>query len=110
MDSKIKLWEVYNRRRLIQTFSGHKQAVRDVSFNNEGTQFLSASYDRSALQSFRQLVWGYQSWQCSEFLALLPECALFASSLIPSLAQILKFFPMTKERHFLDAFSHVASL
>ena len=46
MDSKIKLWEVYNRRRLVQTFSGHKQAVRDVSFNNDGTQFLSASYDR----------------------------------------------------------------
>ena len=46
MDSKIKIWEVYNRRRLVQTYSGHKQAVRDVSFNNEGTQFLSASYDR----------------------------------------------------------------
>ncbi|XP_071502742.1 pre-mRNA-processing factor 17-like [Diadema antillarum] len=46
MDSKIKLWEVYNQRRLIRTFSGHKQAVRDICFNNEGTKFLSAGYDR----------------------------------------------------------------
>jgi len=25
---------------------GHKQAIRDVNFNNAGDQFLSASYDR----------------------------------------------------------------
>lgn len=28
------------------TYSGHLQGVRDISFNNSGTQFLSASYDR----------------------------------------------------------------
>ena len=26
--------------------SGHNKAVRDISFNNTGTQFLSAGYDR----------------------------------------------------------------
>ena len=26
--------------------SGHSKAVRDISFNNPGTQFLSAGYDR----------------------------------------------------------------
>jgi hypothetical protein len=26
---------------------GHKQAIRDVNFNNAGDQFLSASYDRN---------------------------------------------------------------
>ena len=37
---------------LVNTYScsvsptGHGKAVRDVSFNNAGTQFLSASYDR----------------------------------------------------------------
>jgi pre-mRNA-processing factor 17 len=46
LDSKIKLWEVYNKRRMVQTYAGHKQAVRDVCFNNDGTKFLSASYDR----------------------------------------------------------------
>ncbi|XP_042634276.1 pre-mRNA-processing factor 17-like [Cyprinus carpio] len=46
MDCKIKLWEVYNDRRCVRTFIGHSKAVRDVSFNNSGTQFLSAAYDR----------------------------------------------------------------
>ncbi|KAL7056541.1 hypothetical protein AAHC03_021185 [Spirometra sp. Aus1] len=46
MDSRIKLWELYNERRLIRTYMGHRQAVRDITFNTAGTQFLSASYDR----------------------------------------------------------------
>ena len=27
-------------------FLGHSKAVRDISFNNSGAQFLSAAYDR----------------------------------------------------------------
>jgi hypothetical protein len=38
----FQLWEVYNERRCIRTYYGHRQAVRDVCFNNVGTQFLSA--------------------------------------------------------------------
>ena len=46
MDSKIKLWELYGKRRCIRTYSGHAKAVRDIVFSNDGTKFLSASYDR----------------------------------------------------------------
>ncbi|XP_055716108.1 pre-mRNA-processing factor 17 [Phlebotomus papatasi] len=46
MDTRVKLWEVYGERRCVQTYSGHRQAVRDICFNNKGTQFLSAAYDR----------------------------------------------------------------
>ncbi|CAI5437401.1 unnamed protein product [Caenorhabditis angaria] len=46
MDTKIKLWEVYDRQRAVRTYSGHKMPVREVAFNNDGTQFLSASFDR----------------------------------------------------------------
>ena len=46
---KVKLWEVYNKRRCIRTYMGHKQAIRDVNFNNAGDQFLSASYDRCTI-------------------------------------------------------------
>ncbi|XP_075148681.1 pre-mRNA-processing factor 17 [Haematobia irritans] len=46
MDCRVKLWEVYGERRCIRTFNGHRQAIKDVAWNNRGTQFLSASYDR----------------------------------------------------------------
>jgi pre-mRNA-processing factor 17 len=46
MDSKLKLWEVYHERRCIRTYLGHRQAVRDACFNNDGSQFLSAGFDR----------------------------------------------------------------
>lgn len=46
MDCRIKLWEVYNQRRCIRTYYGHRQAVRDINFNNSGKVFLSAGYDR----------------------------------------------------------------
>ncbi|XP_045551853.1 pre-mRNA-processing factor 17 [Salmo salar] len=46
MDCKVKLWEVYNERRCIRTFIGHSKAVRDICFNNTGSQYMSAAYDR----------------------------------------------------------------
>ncbi|XP_044756391.1 pre-mRNA-processing factor 17 [Coccinella septempunctata] len=46
MDCRIKLWEVYNERRCIRTYYGHRQAVRDINFNNSGKHFLSAAFDR----------------------------------------------------------------
>ncbi|ENN71276.1 pre-mRNA-processing factor 17 [Dendroctonus ponderosae] len=46
MDCKIKIWEVYKERRCVRTYYGHRQAVRDINFNNNGNQFLSAGYDR----------------------------------------------------------------
>ncbi|XP_034244403.1 pre-mRNA-processing factor 17 [Thrips palmi] len=46
MDCRVKIWEVYNDRRCVRTYYGHRQAVRDIAFNNTGTHFLSAAYDR----------------------------------------------------------------
>ncbi|KAI6241236.1 Pre-mRNA splicing factor [Aphelenchoides fujianensis] len=45
MDCKVKLWEVYGNHKLIRTYVGHKMPVRDVAFNNDGTEFLTASFD-----------------------------------------------------------------
>ncbi|KAI1722449.1 WD domain, g-beta repeat domain-containing protein [Ditylenchus destructor] len=46
MDSKVKLWEVYGNRKLVRTYIGHKMPVRDICFNNDGTEFLTASFDK----------------------------------------------------------------
>ncbi|XP_022164633.1 pre-mRNA-processing factor 17 [Myzus persicae] len=46
MDCRVKLWDVYRDRKCIRTYIGHTQAVRDTCFNNKGTKFLSAAYDR----------------------------------------------------------------
>ncbi|XP_028858338.1 pre-mRNA-processing factor 17-like [Denticeps clupeoides] len=73
MDCKIKLWEVYNERRCLRTFIGHSKAVRDVCFNNVGTKFLSAAYDRYIK------LWDSETGQCiSRFTnRKVPYCVKF---------------------------------
>jgi WD40 repeat protein len=58
MDTKIKLWDVYHEGNCLRTFMGHSQAVKDVSFNNSGDKFLSASYDRYVKQ------WDTETGKC----------------------------------------------
>ena len=58
MDGKINLWEVFNQRRNILTFLGHKSAVRDLCFNRFGDNFLSTGYDRSLK------LWDTETGQC----------------------------------------------
>lgn len=45
MDHKVKIWNVYNQRNCVQTYSGHSAGIRDICFSNDGDKFLSAGYD-----------------------------------------------------------------
>lgn len=56
--ASFQIWEVYNERRMVRTYNGHKQAVRDVNFDNDGKRFLSASYDRMCK------LWDTETGQC----------------------------------------------
>ncbi|XP_066994040.1 pre-mRNA-processing factor 17 [Anabrus simplex] len=85
MDCRVKLWEVYKERRCIRTYYGHRQAVRDISFNNSGEQFLSAAYDRYIK------LWDTETGQCS---------ARFTSRKIPYCA---KFHPDEDKQHLFVA-------
>ncbi|CAH0605696.1 unnamed protein product [Chrysodeixis includens] len=73
MDCRVKIWEVYGDRRCIRTYFGHRQAVRDVNFNNSGKQFLSAAYDRYIK------LWDTETGECiSRFTSRkVPYCAKF---------------------------------
>jgi len=57
-DTTIKIWDVYHKRELLRTYSGHNKALSDVTFNTSGTQFLSASYDR------KMKLWDTETGQC----------------------------------------------
>uniref|UniRef100_A0A4W5LNG9 Pre-mRNA-processing factor 17 n=1 Tax=Hucho hucho TaxID=62062 RepID=A0A4W5LNG9_9TELE len=67
------LWEVYNERRCVRTFIGHSKAVRDICFNNTGTQYMSAAYDRYLK------LWDTETGQCiSRFTnRKVPYCVKF---------------------------------
>ncbi|KAJ3254728.1 pre-mRNA-processing factor 17 [Boothiomyces macroporosus] len=73
LDHKIKLWDVYRERQCKRTYMGHEKGVRDVQFNNDGTKFLSASYDK-----FVKL-WDTETGQCVQRYPMkkIPFCLRF---------------------------------
>eukprot|EP01026_Neomeris_dumetosa_P032467 TRINITY_DN2578_c0_g1_i3.p1 TRINITY_DN2578_c0_g1~~TRINITY_DN2578_c0_g1_i3.p1 ORF type:complete len:425 (-),score=80.77 TRINITY_DN2578_c0_g1_i3:184-1458(-) len=46
LDGKVKIWDVYNSRKCIQTYVGHNKGVREVRFTNDGKKFVSCAYDK----------------------------------------------------------------
>lgn len=53
-----QLWDVYTHGNCLRTFHGHVQAVKDVTFSNDGTKFLSCGYDR------QMKLWDTETGQC----------------------------------------------
>ncbi|KAL2117584.1 hypothetical protein VTJ04DRAFT_7244 [Mycothermus thermophilus] len=57
-DGAIKIWDVYRDREVLRSYVGHNKAVTDLSFNNDGTKFLSGGFDR------RIRLWDTETGQC----------------------------------------------
>eukprot|EP00756_Hemistasia_phaeocysticola_P046287 Hpha_TRINITY_DN20066_c0_g1::TRINITY_DN20066_c0_g1_i1::g.147854::m.147854/K12816/CDC40, PRP17; pre-mRNA-processing factor 17 len=45
LDGKIKLWETFGKREVLQTYMGHFKGIKDIAFDLTGEHFLSCSYD-----------------------------------------------------------------
>jgi pre-mRNA-processing factor 17 len=47
LDGKVKLWDLMTHKKCVRTYIGHQEGVRDICFSNEGTKFLSASFNKN---------------------------------------------------------------
>ena len=72
-DCKLKLWDVLTNRKCIMTYVGHEMPIRDINFNQNGTKFLSASFDR-LIQ-----IWDTETGKVISTVSnrRIPYCALF---------------------------------
>ncbi|GAA5834596.1 hypothetical protein JCM5353_004615 [Sporobolomyces roseus] len=73
LDTRIKLWDVYQSGKCLRTFMGHSKAVHDVQFDNNGAQFLSSSFDR------QMKLWDTETGQCKQAFSngKIPYCIKF---------------------------------
>ncbi|WFD33938.1 hypothetical protein MCUN1_000764 [Malassezia cuniculi] len=73
MDTKVKLWDIYHQGNCLRTFLGHTKPLRDVFFNNDGTQFLSAAYDKQVK------LWDTETGACLRAFGVgdVPNCVRF---------------------------------
>ncbi|KDE06182.1 hypothetical protein MVLG_03464 [Microbotryum lychnidis-dioicae p1A1 Lamole] len=60
MDTRVKLWDVYKEGKCLRTFMGHSKAVHDVTFDNDGAQFLSCAFDR------QMKLWDTETGACKQ--------------------------------------------
>ncbi|KAG8959700.1 hypothetical protein FRC03_007617 [Tulasnella sp. 419] len=85
MDTKIKLWDIYQEGNCLRTFMGHHKAVKDVTFSNDGRRFLSCAYDR------QMKLWDTETGQCLK---------AFSNGKIP---YVVKFHPDEDKQHIFLA-------
>lgn len=49
LDGRVKLWDVHGGRKCRRTYEGHSLGVRALTFNADGSRFISTAYDKKML-------------------------------------------------------------
>jgi pre-mRNA-processing factor 17 len=80
-----QLWDIYTHGNCLRTFHGHVKAVKDVTFSNDGRQFLSCGYDR------QMKLWDTETGQCLK---------RFSNGKIP---YVVRFHPDEDKQHIFLA-------
>eukprot|EP01116_Phalansterium_solitarium_P023403 TRINITY_DN8175_c0_g1_i1.p1 TRINITY_DN8175_c0_g1~~TRINITY_DN8175_c0_g1_i1.p1 ORF type:complete len:619 (+),score=213.01 TRINITY_DN8175_c0_g1_i1:140-1996(+) len=57
-DGKVKIWDLYGKRKCVRTYLGHQKGVRSVEFNADGRRFLSVAYDKTIC------MWDTETGEC----------------------------------------------
>lgn len=75
-DNQVKIWDLYRDRELLRDYRGHSKAVRGISFNSEGSEFLSVSFDQQIK------IWDTETGKVRHqySYSCIPNCAEFRPS------------------------------
>lgn len=46
MDQTVKIWDVFRSKKCVMTLHHHKEAVRDLQWNFDGTKLITGGYDK----------------------------------------------------------------
>lgn len=46
MDRTMKIWSVGRGYKCLRTYAGHAEGIRDICWNNDGSRFMSCSFDK----------------------------------------------------------------
>jgi pre-mRNA-processing factor 17 len=45
-DATVKIWEVYDKKRCVQTWNAHEKGVKDANFSHDRNKVISCGYDK----------------------------------------------------------------
>ncbi len=75
-ESTVRLWDMYHHREQLRVYAGHTRAITDLSFNRDGSRFLTGSHDRW------MKLWDTETGQCINRFRTgkTPHCLVFNPS------------------------------
>jgi len=71
MDHTVRIWDVFRSQTCVQVLKSHSEAVKEVQWNRDGTQCITASYDRTVKLHDIETGVAIQNFKHKEFVTAL---------------------------------------